>query len=77
MLKVGDRLLLKQKASANSLVLWRGYTKKYPYLICPCNIPTVQRLVVKYLIGTSGLLVQYENDERMLSIVRVEDVKKV
>lgn len=69
--------MLKDKASADSLLLWRMYSKKYPYLLCPCNIPTTQRLLIKFIIGTTGLLVQYADNKKILSMVRVKDVKKV
>lgn len=75
--RVGEKVLLKAKASAESILLWKGYSQKYPYLIGPCNIPTTQVLVIKCIVGKTGLLVQYLDNELKLSMVRAKDVKRV
>ena len=75
--KVGDKVLVKERASADSIILYKNYSRKYPYLIGPCSVPTTQVLIIKCLIGTTGALVQYENNELKLSMFKNKDLKKV
>ena len=75
--KVGETVMVKDKASVDSLTLYKQFKMKYSFLICPCNVKRTDRLVVKYVIGNKGLLLHYEGRENVVTMMVTKDVKKV
>ena len=75
--KVGETVMVKEKASVDSLTLYKQYKMKYSFLVCPCNVKRTDRLIVKYVIGTKGLLLHYEGREDVVTMMVTKDVKKV
>ena len=75
--KVGETVMIKEKASVDSLMLYKQYQMKYSFLVCPCNVKRTDRLVVKFVIGNKGLLLNYEGRENVVTMMVTKDVKKV
>ena len=74
--KVGDTVMVKEKASVDSLMLYKQFKMKYSFLVCPCNVKKTDRLVVRYVIGNKGLLLHYKNNEKIVTMMVIKDVKK-
>lgn len=75
--KVGDRVVVTDKVSVDSYVLYKQYKDKYSFIVCPCNIKPTDRLVVKFVLGKKGLLLNFEGKENVVTLIMTKDVKKV